>query len=148
MVKVHDLLRRKKPDFLLSVTGNDTVQQVLQMMRDHRVRSIVVLEKGELLGIVSERDCALKVLLADAGARQTLAREIMTREVITVTEDDGMDLCMQEMMSKNIRHLPVRRGSAVIGMVSVGDVVKEVMRQQAEHIQYLENYIRGHGATA
>jgi CBS domain-containing protein len=147
MTNVASLLGRKPPNFVLSVAPTDTVQKILEMMRDHKVRSMVVLDDGVLTGIVSERDCALKVLLAGGDATRTLAREIMTPGVVTVTEQDSIDHCMQQMMSRNIRHLPVSRGGAVVGMVSVGDVVKDVLRQQEEHIRYLENYIRGHGVA-
>jgi CBS domain-containing protein len=147
MASVADLLRFKGANLVLSVAPADSVQTILETMRDRRVRCVVVLDAGELIGIVSERDCALKVLLADSSAGETRARDIMTLDVVTVAESDSIDHCMQQMMSRNIRHLPVLRGSDVVGMVSVGDVVKAVLRQQEEHISYLENYIRGHGAA-
>ena len=111
------------------------------------VRSVVVLDGERLIGIVSERDCALKVLLDGRKATETQVKEIMTADVITVSEEQTVDHCMRQMTSKNIRHLPVCTGAHVVGMVSVGDVVKQVIREPNEHISYLEAYIKGHGAV-
>jgi CBS domain-containing protein len=148
MVTVKQVLEGKVQRSVRGVAPSDSVQTVLELMQAHTIRSVVVLEQDSLIGIVSERDCALKVLLKDAKAADITARDIMTADVITVSEDNSIDECMREMTSKNIRHLPVCRGRTVIGMVSVGDVVKEVIRQQTEHIGYLESYIKGHGVPS
>lgn len=145
MVSVLSMLEKKSRKAVLSLSPGDTVQAALEIMQAHTVRSVVVLEGEKLVGIVSERDCALKVLQAGRDARQTRVSEIMTAGVVTVGASDSIDHCMHEMTSRNIRHLPVCSGQRVIGMVSIGDVVKELIRQQAEHIAYLETYIRGHG---
>ena len=147
MITVKNLLAQKAQKTIRWATATDSVQKVLEMMRDHTVRSAVVLDEGRLIGIVSERDCALKVLLNNRQATDTTVGEIMTREVVTVSENDSLDHCMLQMTSKNIRHLPVCSNRTVVGMVSVGDIVKEVIRQQAEHISYLEGYIKGHGVS-
>ena len=144
MITVKNLLAQKTQRAICHVVVTDTVQKVLETMRDQTIRSVVVLnDAGELIGIVSERDCALKVLLKGRMAIDTRVQEIMTADVITVYEDDTVDQCMHQMSTKNIRHLPVCKGGKVIGMVSVGDVVKELIRHQAELIGYLEGYIRG-----
>ena len=145
MVTVKQLLAGKPHRTVRAVAPSDSVQTILELMKAHTIRSVVVLESDALIGIVSERDCALKVLMNQASPRQTSARVIMTSDVVTVTEENSVDECMRHMTSKNIRHLPVCTGRTVIGMVSVGDVVKEVIRQQTEHITYLESYIKGHG---
>lgn len=147
MIKVKDLLNKKSQRTILSVAPTDSVQTILEMMLANTIRSVVVLEKGGLVGIVSERDCALKVLLNSKPAAETTAADIMTRDVYTVSGEETLDDCMRSMMSKNIRHLPVCKDNAVVGMVSVGDVVKEVISQQTEHITYLEGYIKGHGVA-
>lgn len=147
MIKVKHLLEKKTQKSIRSVSPTDTVQLILEMMFAHTIRSVVVLDQGRLIGIVSERDCALKVLLKGLKATETSARDIMTSEVITVSGENTVDECMLQMTSKNIRHLPVCNDGTVIGMVSVGDVVKEVICQQTEHITYLEGYIKSHGVA-
>lgn len=147
MIKVKDLLAKKPQKSIRSVASTDSVQKILEMMHAHTIRSVVVLDHERLIGIVSERDCALKVLLKGLKASETTAQDIMTPDVYTVNGDDTVDHCMQQMTSKNIRHLPVCKDGKVVGMVSVGDVVKEVICQQTEHITYLEGYIKGHGAV-
>ena len=147
MIKVKHLLAKKAQKSIRSVSPTDTVQLILEMMYAHTIRSVVVLDQGRLIGIVSERDCALKVLLKGLTASETTAQDIMTPDVYTVSGDDTVDHCMLQMTSKNIRHLPVCKDGKVVGMVSVGDVVKEVICQQTEHITYLEGYIKGHGVA-
>ena len=124
MIKVKDLLKKKQQRGVFSVTSTDSVQTILEMMLANTIRSVVVLEKDQLIGIVSERDCALKVLFRNRKASETTAAEIMTRDVFTVTGEETIDACMLMMSSKNIRHLPVCSSGRVVGMVSVGDVVK------------------------
>jgi len=143
MTKVHDVLSGKPPA-LYCLDPSQPVLSALELMRDRKVRAVIVTTAGRLVGIVSERDCALKVLLLGRNAADVSLASIMTREVVTVTPDDGLDHCMQLMANRSIRHLPVMRGETLVGMVSVGDIVKETMREQARHIHYLESYIKGH----
>ncbi|MFN5511602.1 MAG: CBS domain-containing protein [Burkholderiales bacterium] len=144
MIKVHDVLA-SKPPALFSLDPSQTVQAALELMRDRKVRAVIVTSAGRLVGIVAERDCALKVLLEGRNAADVTLASIMTREVVTVAPEDGLDHCMQLMATRSIRHLPVIRGETLVGMVSVGDIVKETIREQARHIHYLESYIKGHG---
>ncbi|OYU00545.1 MAG: histidine kinase [Burkholderiales bacterium PBB1] len=148
MIKVRDLLKKKQQKVVFSVASTDSVQTILEMMLANTIRSVVVLEQERLIGIVSERDCALKVLFRNRKASETTAAEIMTRDVFTVTGEETIDACMLMMSSKNIRHLPVCNNGKVVGMVSVGDVVKEVICHQTELITYLEGYIRGNSVNA
>ncbi len=148
MIKVRDLLKKKQQKVVFSVASTDSVQTILEMMLANTIRSVVVLEQERLIGIVSERDCALKVLFRNRKASETTAAEIMTRDVFTVTGEETIDACMLMMSSKNIRHLPVCSNGKVVGMVSVGDVVKEVICHQTELITYLEGYIRGNSVNA
>jgi IMP dehydrogenase len=143
MIKVKDLLKKKPQKVVFSVASTDSVQTILEMMLANTIRSVVVLDQDKLIGIVSERDCALKVLFRNRKASETTAGDIMTRDVFTVTGDETIDACMLMMTSRNIRHLPVSDNGKVVGMVSVGDVVKEVICHQTELITYLEGYIRG-----
>ena len=144
MSKVDEVLAQKEPA-LHHVTPADTVLTALQIMRERKIRAVVVLDEERLVGSVSERDCALKVLLPGLDAKITSVAEVMTGDVITVAPSDPIERCMVEMTGRSIRHLPVMQDGRVIGMISVGDVVKEAMREQARHIGYLESYIKGHG---
>ncbi len=144
MAKVDEVLAQKETA-LYHVTPTDSVLTALQIMRERKIRPVVVLDEERLVGIVSERDCALKVLLPGLDATRTSVGEVMTRDVITVALSDPIERCMIEMTGRSIRHLPVVQDGRVIGMISVGDVVKEAMREQARHIGYLESYIKGHG---
>ncbi len=148
MIKVKDLLKKKPQKVVFSVASTDSVQTILEMMLANSIRSVVVLDQDKLIGIVSERDCALKVLFRNRKAAETTAAEIMTRDVFTVTGEETIDACMLMMSSKNIRHLPVSNNGNVVGMVSVGDVVKEMICHQTELITYLEGYIRGNSVNA
>ena len=148
MIKVKDLLKKKPQKVIFSVASTDSVQTVLEMMLANTIRSVVVLDQDQLIGIVSERDCALKVLFRNRKAAEPTAAEIMPRRVSTESGGGAIDACMLMMSSKNIRHLPVCANGKVVGMVSVGDVVKEVICHQTELITYLEGYIRGNSVNA
>jgi CBS domain-containing protein len=101
----------------------------------------VVLEDGHLVGIFSERDYARKGIIQDRKAKTTPVSDVMTPKVITVTPDQGIEHCMQLMSEKHFRHLPVMEGDAVIGVLSVGDIVTAILREQKDRIQSLEQYI-------
>ena len=131
---------------IISVNPSDSVSAALTRMRDNRVRSVLVMEDQTLVGIITQGDCAIKVLLQGLDAQTTLVRDVMTRDPITVSLADTLDKCMNWMAGRNIRHLPAVQGGKVMGVVSIGDVVKHVIEQQGTQIQYLETYIRGHGA--
>ena len=135
----------QKPNTIISVSPDDKVFRALELMRDKRVRAIIVLEGDRLAGIVSQGDCAIKVLLRGADARQIAIESIMTPNPITVELNDTLEKCMGVMVQRHIRHLPVVNGGKVIGVISIGDIVKEIIRMQGDHIQFLETYIKGHG---
>ncbi|MCY7304921.1 MAG: CBS domain-containing protein [Rhodoferax sp.] len=137
----------QKPKSVISVSPSDKVVKALELMRDKRVRSIIVMEGDALVGIVSQGDCAIKVLLPGGDARQTAIETIMTRNPITVKLDDSLDGCMGTMVQRHIRHLPVMNGTQVIGVLSIGDIVKEILNMQGNQIQFLETYIKGHGVS-
>jgi signal-transduction protein with cAMP-binding, CBS, and nucleotidyltransferase domain len=118
--------------------------QALQMMRDRKIRAVLVIDDTAQQGIGSQGDCAIKVLLSGRNAANTRLDEIMTRGPLTVGHADTLDHCMRTMMARHIRHLPVQEDGRVVGMVSIGDIVKDIMAQQGQHIRYLETYIKGH----
>lgn len=136
-----------KSNQIVAVEPSSSVCSALELMRDKKVRSILVLENGALRGIVSQGDCAIKVLLKGLDANKVLAQEIMTKNPITVTFTDSLDQCMGVMVSKHIQHLPVVDGDQVLGVISIGDIVKNIIAQQGEQINYLETYIKGHGGV-
>jgi CBS domain-containing protein len=115
-------------------------------MRDHRVRAVLVMEDDKLLGIITQGDCAIKVLLPGADAKTTFVRDVMTRDPMTVKLSDPLEACMGLMANRGFRHLPVLEAGRVMGVVSVGDVVKDSIRRMGEQIGFLETYIKGHGA--
>jgi CBS domain-containing protein len=137
---------QSKPSRLVSVRSSDFVVQALQLMRDHRVRAVLVVDDNKLVGIVTQGDCAIKVLLPGKDAKATVVSEVMTRDPMTVRPADPLEACMGLMANRGFRHLPVLDGGKLVGVVSVGDVVKDQVRQMGEQIGFLETYIKGHGA--
>ena len=135
----------QKPKTIVSVSPTDKVIKALELMRDHRVRAIMVVEGDKLVGIVSQGDCAIKVLLPGADAKQITIDSIMTPNPLTVKLGDELDSCMVTMVQRHIRHLPVVEGDQLVGVLSIGDIVKEILNAQGIQIQFLETYIRGQG---
>ena len=135
----------QKENTIFSVRTSDGVENVLKIMRDHRVRAVLVIDEGELKGIVSQGDCAIKVLLPHDDPSQVAVSKIMTPNPLTVTLSNSLDECMAIMVHKHIRHLPVLEKSKVIGVISVGDLVKNIIELQGNQIKFLETYIKGHG---
>jgi CBS domain-containing protein len=136
---------QQKPAHIISLTATDSVFDALELMKNNKVRSIMIVEDGRLKGIVTQGDCAIKVLLPGWNAKQTLLGGIMTKDPLTVGLADELDQCMNTMSSRNIRHLPVVSDGKVLGMVSIGDIVKDIIRQQGDQIKQLETFIKGHG---
>jgi len=131
----------KKQAGLLSVTPETTVYDALKLMADREVGAVVVLEGTHLVGILSERDYARKVILLGKSSRDTPVQEIMTSKVVCVFPTNTVDECMALMTDKRVRHLPVLVDNAVVGVISIGDVVKETIAEQRFMIEQLEQYI-------
>ena len=136
----------QKAGTIFSVRSSDPVESVLKIMRDFRVRAVLVIDDGELKGIVSQGDCAIKVLLPHNNPAEVLASKIMTPNPLTVKLTNSLDECMAIMVHKHIRHLPVLEANKVVGVISVGDMVKNIIELQGNQIKFLETYIKGHGA--
>ena len=136
---VRDMLRGKSD--IYSVEPDDTVYDALRLMADRNIGALLVLSGQKLEGIFSERDYARKVILLGKTSRETLVREIMTTAVICVEPDWTADHCMALMTDKRIRHLPVTEGERLVGLLSIGDLVKEVIADQEQTIKQLESYI-------
>jgi CBS domain-containing protein len=124
-----------------SIGPDASVYEALQLLAEKNVGALVVIEDEKVCGIVSERDYARKIILHDRDSRSTKVSEIMTAKVLTVAPDQSVAECMTTMTEHYIRHLPVVDGDRLVGVISVGDVVKAVMAEQAFLIQQLEQYI-------
>lgn len=140
------LAQKPQPLVTISVNSDQKVIEALQLMRDNRVRAILVIDNGKLTGILTQGDCAIKVLLPGLDAKQVQVKEVMTINPITVKLDDPIEACTGLMAARNFRHLPVLEAGAVVGLISIGDVVKDSIRQMGQQIGFLETYIKGHGA--
>jgi CBS domain-containing protein len=146
MKTVRELLRAKGYD-IWSVAPDDSVYDALKLMADKNVGAVLVIEAGNLVGILSERDYARKVILKGKTSKDTPVREIMTEKVVYVRPDQTSDECMALMTNKRVRHLPVVEDDQLIGIISIGDVVKAIMSHQEFMIEQLENYITGRVST-
>jgi CBS domain-containing protein len=141
------LSQKGKSVNVISVKPDEKVVVALQLMRDNRVRAILVVEDEKLMGIITQGDCAIKVLLPGLDAKQVLVQEVMTADPVSVKLDDPIEACTGLMASRNFRHLPVVETGRVVGVISIGDVVKDNIRQMGQQIGFLETYIKGHSAT-
>jgi CBS domain-containing protein len=146
MISIRELLSGK-PAELFVVTSTALVSEALQMLATRKIGALLVVDGGKLVGILSERDCALKVALPGKRADETRVSEIMTSDVITVGPQQPLEDCMSEMHARDIRHLPVVEGGRPVGMVSIGDVSREMFSLQKKLITQLESYIHGSYST-
>ncbi|TDQ10293.1 CBS domain-containing protein [Pedobacter metabolipauper] len=130
-----------KPLQVFAVAKKSSVLEALHLMMEENVSALLIVEDHALLGIFTERDYARKIILYGKSSADTVMEEVMTADPITVTPKDSIDLCMQIMTDKHIRHLPVVVLDRVVGMVSIGDVVKYIIADQKQTISQLESYI-------
>ncbi len=142
MGTVSNILKGKNKA-IFSITPGTTVYNALEIMVEKNVSALVVLDNEKLAGIFTERDYARKVILKGKASRDTLISEIMTADVITVSPDSSIDDCMRLMTNKFIRHLPVVEDGCLVGVISIGDVVKYVIDDQKFIIENMEHYIKG-----
>jgi CBS domain-containing protein len=140
MSTVRHLLDRKDRA-LFSIEPEDPVLEAIRMMADHHVGALLVMRGSELAGILSERDYARKVVLLGRSSAETPVWQIMTSPVVTVSRDSSIQDCMRLMTERRIRHLPVVEQGRVIGMISIGDLVKAVIEEQQQTIEQLQSYI-------
>ncbi len=131
----------RKAHRLLAIAPDASVFDALALMAEHDIGSLVVLDGDRLAGIFSERDYARQIVLVGKNSRETPVRDIMTHKVLCVGPDQTVDQCMALMTGKRVRHLPVLDHKKVIGVISIGDVVKEVISDQQTMIEQLEQYI-------
>lgn len=135
----------QKSGALIHVRSGDMVVEALRKMRDNKVRSVLVIDDDALKGIVTQGDCAIKVLLPGLDAKQTAVGQVMTANPVTVKPEDPLDGCMTLMASRGFRHLPVLDAGKVVGVISIGDVVKNVIRNLEHNVGDLMGYIMTDG---
>jgi CBS domain-containing protein len=142
-VKTVERLLQAKGHNIWSIAPDASVYDAVRLMADKKVGALLVLEAGKLVGIISERDCARRPILEERAPKDTLVREIMTSDVITVRPDQTVEECMALVTAKRVRHLPVLADGQLRGIVSIGDLVKDIISEQEFMIQQLEDYIKG-----
>ena len=142
MSQVRHLLQTKGST-IFSVAPDAPVLEAIKRMAEHRIGALLVLANGELVGVVSERDYARKVILQGKSSSQTAVSDIMSGTPITVGPDTDVFDCMRLCTDRRIRHLPVVEDGKLVGVISIGDLVKAVIDAQAEQIEHLERYITG-----
>lgn len=146
MYTVRQLLQ-SKGGTVWTISPQTTVYEALQMMAEKNVGALLVVQNGKVVGMFSERDYARKVILQGRTSKTTRVGELMTREVLYIGPDDTIENCMALMTAKRNRHLPVLENDRLIGIISIGDVVKEIIRDREFTIHQLERYITsGYGA--
>ena len=136
-------LLESKPAEIIAISPDAPVIDAIRLMAERHVGALVVMEGARLVGILSERDYARKIVLQGRSSKDTPVRDIMTAEVITVRPEDSSDHCMQVVTDKRIRHLPVMQGGDVIGVLSIGDLVRAVIEEQKQELDQLQRYIAG-----
>ncbi len=149
MIQTIRQLLKAKGHEVWAISPDATVYEALEMMADKDVGALLVMEGDRLVGIFSERDYARRCILRNRRSKETRVRELMTQDVITITPSATIDEAMEVMTRHRIRHLPVVENGKVVGVVSIGDIVKTVIENQQHMISHLEGYIAGDaGATA
>lgn len=144
MLYVKQILSAKPTNTVYSVHPDQSVLQVLEVMAKHNIGAVLVMSGADLVGIFSERDYARKGILQGRKANSTPVSDVMTAAVITVSSESSIDTCMQLMTQKKFRHLPVVDNDTVVGVLSIGDLVTAIIREQENRIQSLEQYITGY----
>lgn len=142
MITISQLLRKKGPE-VWAVRLDESVYDAMRLMAEKEVGALMVMEEANLVGVISERDYARQVILKGRASRDTPVRDIMSDRVVYVTPGQTIEECLALMTDKRIRHLPVLEDEVVVGIVSIGDLVKEVIAEQQFTIAQLERYISG-----
>ena len=142
MHTLQQILKQKENADIWSVPPTNTVFEAIQVMADKRAGALLVMDGAKLEGIISERDYAREVIIKGRSSKKTLVSEIMSSNVITVAPTDSVQNALEVMTEHHIRHLPIVDNTTVVGVVSIGDLVKDVIAMQKSTIEQLESYIR------
>ena len=142
MTRVEDFLKLNKNRQIWTISKDQSVRQALILMSEKNIGAIIIVDNNDFpIGIFSERDYARKIILKGKSSKDTLLHEVMTKELITVTKDYKIDQCMEIMNEKRIRHLPVLENKKIVGIISIGDVLKIMIKEQKELIDHLQKFI-------
>jgi CBS domain-containing protein len=145
MTAVAEILKSKSDNTVYAIAPQDSVFDALQRMADKHIGALLVMEGETIVGIFTERDYARKIALMGRTSSVTLVRDVMTSAVLFVRSDQTSEQCMQIMSNNRLRHLPVVDGGKLVGMISIGDLVKDIISEQKFIIEQLEQYITGGG---
>ena len=142
MTRVEDFLKLNKNRQIWTISKDQSVRQALILMSEKNIGAIIIVDNNDFpIGIFSERDYARKIILKGKSSKDTLLDEVMTKELITVTRDYKIEQCMEIMNEKRIRHLPVLENKKIVGIISIGDVLKIMIKEQKELIDHLQKFI-------
>jgi len=142
LTRLEDFLKLNKNRQIWTISKDQSVMQALILMSEKNIGAIIIVDNNDFpIGIFSERDYARKIILKGKSSKDTLLDEVMTKELITVTRDYKIDQCMEIMNEKRIRHLPVLENKKIVGIISIGDVLKIMIKEQKELINHLQKFI-------
>ena len=142
MTRLEDFLKLNKNRQIWTISKDQSVMQALILMSEKNIGAIIIVDNDDFpIGIFSERDYARKIILKGKSSKDTLLDEVMTKELITITRDYKIDQCMEIMNEKRIRHLPVLENKKIVGIISIGDVLKIMIKEQKELIDHLQKFI-------
>ena len=142
MTRLEDFLKLNKNRQIWTISKDQSVRQALILMSEKNIGAIIIVDNNDFpIGIFSERDYARKIILKGKSSKDTLLDEVMTKELITVTRDYKIEQCMEIMTEKRIRHLPVLENKKIVGIISIGDVLKIMIKEQKELINHLQKFI-------
>ena len=142
MTRLEDFLKLNKNRQIWTISKDQSVMQALILMSEKNIGAIIIVDNNDFpIGIFSERDYARKIILKGKSSKDTLLDEVMTKELITVTKDYKIDQCMEIMNEKRIRHLPVLENKKIVGIITIGDVLKIMIKEQKELIDHLQKFI-------
>ena len=142
MINIEDFLKLNKNRQIWTISKDQNVRQALTLMSEKNIGAIIIVDSNDFpIGIFSERDYARKIILKGKNSKETLLDEVMTKELITVTRDYKIDQCMEIMTEKKIRHLPILEDKKIVGIISIGDVLKIMIKEQKDLINHLQKFI-------
>ena len=142
MTRIEDFLKLHKNRQIWTISKDQSVRQALTLMSEKNIGAIIIVDSNDFpIGIFSERDYARKIVLKGKSSKGTLLDEVMTKELITITKDHKIDQCMEIMTEKKIRHLPILEDKKIVGIISIGDVLKIMIKEQKDLINHLQKFI-------